>query len=279
MKQKLIDYLIRLKFSVVILGERSDSIFKSKRFKFITVFSTFVIYSFLVVVISISLLLYTPLNKLFITENIRLSSGEIETITKLNDRVNSLLREVESLKELNLRLRNAILLGDSTLLKKFSFPKKENQTGGNITRIFSSLFFQNETRNDSLKVESQLLSFKKPIKKAFISRGFLSEIGHFGVDFAAKVGTPVIAVANGYVVFSDFTVADGYMLIISHPDNFISVYKHCFVLFKNVRDFVSQGEIIATSGNSGKLTTGPHLHFELWQNGKAIDPSNYFWNF
>lgn len=278
MKQKLIDFFLRVRFSTVFLGERSDSFIKSKRFKFVTVISSLLIYTMLIVVLTLISILYTPLNRLFITENIRLSSGEVETMTKLNDRVNSLLREVESLKELNQNLRNAILLGDSTLLKNFSLPKKENQVEGNITKIFSK-YFLGENKNDSLNITHELLSIKKPIKKAFVSRGFIPEIGHFGVDFSAKVGTPISAVANGYVVFADFTIDDGFMIIISHPDQFISVYKHCLVLFKSVRDIVVQGEIIASTGNTGKLTTGPHLHFELWQNGKAIDPTTYFWNF
>lgn len=279
MKQRLIDFFARIRFSLVILGERSDSIIKSKRFKFITVVSTLLVYTALIFTLMFASILYTPLNKLFITEQIRLSSGEVETIKKLNDRVNSLVREVESLKELNLRLRNAILLGDSTLLKKFSSPKKDSKGEGNIAYIFRILFLNETLRSYILQEENQLGGLKKPVKKGFVARGFLPDIGHFGIDYATKVGTPIVAAANGFVIFADFTFDDGYMMIISHPDDYITVYKHCFVLLKSARDFVTQGEIIATSGNTGKLTTGPHLHFELWKNGKPIDPTNYFWNF
>ena len=63
-------------------------------------------------------------------------------------------------------------------------------------------------------------------------------------------------------------------MILSHSDGYLSIYKHCSVLLKNEREFVKQGELIAQSGNSGLATTGPHLHFEIWHNGKAIDPEN-----
>jgi murein DD-endopeptidase MepM/ murein hydrolase activator NlpD len=68
------------------------------------------------------------------------------------------------------------------------------------------------------------------------------------------------------------------MIIIAHPDGYMTVYKHCSVLLKKTRDIVSEGELIALSGNTGELSTGPHLHFEIWKNGKPLDPQNLLLN-
>lgn len=97
-----------------------------------------------------------------------------------------------------------------------------------------------------------------------------------GIDFVIKTGTPVYSAAGGYIVFADFTVNDGYMVIIAHSDGYITVYKHCSVLLKKARDIVSEGEMIALSGNTGELSTGPHLHFEIWKDGKPLGPSKFF---
>ena len=100
-----------------------------------------------------------------------------------------------------------------------------------------------------------------------------------GVDFVVKEGTPVYAASGGYIVFSDYTIDDGYMIIIIHRDGYISIYKHCSSLIKGVRDNVEQGELIALSGNSGKHTTGPHLHLEIWRDGKPVNPEKQFINY
>ena len=112
-----------------------------------------------------------------------------------------------------------------------------------------------------------------------MSRNFDPNKGHFGIDYVLKRGTPIHASSGGYVIFSDYTVKDGHMLIISNPNNYITIYKHCSILLKRVRETVSTGEIIALSGNSGLITTGPHLHFEIWKEGRPINPKKIFLNY
>ena len=99
-----------------------------------------------------------------------------------------------------------------------------------------------------------------------------------GIDIVAKDGTPVFASAGGFVVFSDYTNDYGHIIILSHSDGYLSFYKHCSLILKKEREFVKQGELIAKSGNSGLATTGPHLHFEIWHNGKAVDPESLLIN-
>ena len=99
-----------------------------------------------------------------------------------------------------------------------------------------------------------------------------------GLDFSVKSGAPVYASESGMVIFADFTAGDGYKIIIQHDGGYISVYKHCSVLMKKERDIVSRGELIALSGNSGENTSGAHLHFEIWKDGKPLNPKEILIN-
>lgn len=108
-----------------------------------------------------------------------------------------------------------------------------------------------------------------------ISQGYDKNIKHLAVDIVAPLNTPVKAVAEGTVIFSGWTSDTGYVIILEHKENTLSVYKHNGALLKEQGDTVKSGEAIASVGNTGELTTGPHLHFELWNNGTPVNPSDY----
>jgi murein DD-endopeptidase MepM/ murein hydrolase activator NlpD len=107
------------------------------------------------------------------------------------------------------------------------------------------------------------------------SSAFEPEHNHWALDITAEPGSPVKSVAQGTVVFADWTTNQGYVLVVEHQDRFISVYKHCGTLLKSQSDRVKAGEAIATVGNTGTLSTGPHLHFELWKDGAPVNPNLY----
>ena len=112
--------------------------------------------------------------------------------------------------------------------------------------------------------------------EGIVTAGFDPTVDHFGVDIVAKENEVVKSVAEGIVVFSTWTLDNGYVIGVQHTrGNLISVYKHNSELLKNVGSFVASGEIIAIIGNTGELTSGPHLHFELWYKGNAINPENF----
>lgn len=116
--------------------------------------------------------------------------------------------------------------------------------------------------------------FLPPTKGLIINR-FNPEQNHYGIDIVTEVDQPVLAVMKGTVTFANWTVETGYVIQIQHDDNYLSLYKHNAELLKNVGDYINSGEAIAIVGNSGELTTGPHLHFELWHNGAPLNPENY----
>ncbi len=111
--------------------------------------------------------------------------------------------------------------------------------------------------------------------KGNISQDFDANSKHFAIDIASKRGNPIKATADGTVIFSDWSADTGYVIILKHSKDFISVYKHNGNLLKQQGDFVKSGEVIASVGSTGELTTGPHLHFELWKGGYAVNPINF----
>ncbi len=114
-----------------------------------------------------------------------------------------------------------------------------------------------------------------PPVTGLVTRQFDASTGHYAIDIAADQGSAVRAIADGYVIMSDWTHDGGQIIAIQHADGFVSVYKHNSSLLKRVGDRVRDREAVALSGNSGEITTGPHLHFELWHNGLAQDPAYY----
>ncbi len=98
---------------------------------------------------------------------------------------------------------------------------------------------------------------------------------HYGIDIAVKEGDPVYASASGFVVFSDWTYDFGNFIILYHGDDYFTVYGHNKNNFVEVRDFVKRSDVIALSGSTG-IATGPHLHFEIWKNGVAVNPLELF---
>ena len=114
-----------------------------------------------------------------------------------------------------------------------------------------------------------------PIDGYDVTDVFNPKKDHYGIDIVARENEPVRSVADGVVIMSSWTLDGGYIIAIQHSGNLISVYKHNSELFKNVGNFVASGEVIATIGNTGELTPGPHLHLELWHNGNPVNPQEY----
>jgi murein DD-endopeptidase MepM/ murein hydrolase activator NlpD len=143
--------------------------------------------------------------------------------------------------------------------------------------------FRKEFEQSDLSLVSMARSGSRALQESFFFSpvsGFISDSydvrkGHFGVDIVTKTNEPVKCIADGTVIFSDWTQNSGYVLMIQHNGNLISVYKHNADLYKKLGTFVNAGEIISIVGNSGELTSGPHLHFELWYNGTAVNPEEF----
>ncbi|SFU27252.1 Peptidase family M23 [Pustulibacterium marinum] len=209
---------------------------------------------------------------------------------KLKRETTQLMIETDSLKnelarnERYLESIRKVLTGDLQPYQVTKDSVPEGQETGTIELDFEpnkadSLLREevaNEDRFNFSGAEENTMDFVlfSPVNGS-ISEEFNPQEKHYAVDIVAIANAPVKAVADGRVVFAEWTSETGYVMIIEHANGLISVYKHNASLNKSQGDFVKSGEVIATVGNTGELTTGPHLHFELWNNGYPIDPTLY----
>jgi murein DD-endopeptidase MepM/ murein hydrolase activator NlpD len=258
-------------FSIIIVPDDTSHEAKSKKFTVTWIFIFAVIYSILIAVLGYYFFNITGIGNAVLPGNYVQSNESTEKMEQLNDKVIFLAKELQLLKSANQRLKYAMALGDSTLidslkvnpdtLKKFYKTPKEGNIFGSLISLLQELLSQ----------QASTIFFILPVN-GYISREFDPDRGHYGIDIVVKDGTPVYASAGGFVVFSGYTNNYGNIIILNHSDGYLSLYKHCSVILKKEREFVKQGELIAQSGNSGLATTGPHLHFEIWHNGKPVDP-------
>ncbi|WP_439129555.1 M23 family metallopeptidase [Polaribacter sp.] len=274
LKQKLTD-----KYRLVVLNEDTFEERFSLKLSRLNVFVLGGIFSILLIAVTSVIIAFTP-----IKEYIPGYSS-----TKLKADAVKLTFEADSLKQKLAILENytkalkPVLTGEITSEQIDSLQVEARQ----ITIDESEL---DASKEDSLfreKVDkitqfALLDNAKSNVKIVFfaplkgtISQSFDANSKHFAVDIVAKTGTPIKAAADGTVIFSGWSAETGYVIILKHNKDFISVYKHNGNLLKQQGDFVKSGEVIASVGSTGELTTGPHLHFELWKGGYAINPTNF----
>lgn len=148
-----------------------------------------------------------------------------------------------------------------------TLPRQPNGTSDGLTSIGP------DVESIAASYLGSLRSPGAPPVEGIFSRSFDPAAGHYGIDLAADVSTPVHAMEEGVVVLADWTQKGGNTIAIQHPDGYLSIYKHNDRLLRGVGDWVRSRETVALSGNSGEITSGPHLHVELWQGGSPRDPA------
>ena len=146
-------------------------------------------------------------------------------------------------------------------------------------RVEDSILRKVVEREDKFNViesETQKLNLEmSPPVRGIIIESFDVSIKHYGIDIVLKEQTPVKAVADGIVLLSEWTIDSGHTVIVYHKDQLTSVYKHNYLSKVKTGDYVKQGQVVALSGNTGELTSGPHLHFELWDSNGPINPEDF----
>ena len=252
-----------------------------------------VLFAVIAIVLVLLLLTYTPLGQIFPLANKGLENKYNRELISLNQRMMSLMEQLVELRTYNVKLRRAlgenIVLSDSGVVKVGSRTAeieksklgREERTLINTLQVMGREQLMIPTRQVKLEKDAGLaISFPAILPtEGYLTRGFEPEFNHYGLDIAGKIGTLIVAAADGNIVFSGWTYNDGYVVIISHTSSFMSFYKHNQSLLKSAGSFVRRGEPIATLGNSGTTSFGPHLHFEIWKDGIPVDPSTYMINF
>jgi murein DD-endopeptidase MepM/ murein hydrolase activator NlpD len=271
--QKLTD-----KYRLVVLNENTFEERFSLKLSRLNVFVLGGLLAFLLILITTFIITFTPVKEYipgYSSTNLKIKAA------KLAFETDSLKRKLDLLNAYTKALQ-PILKGE---IKGDFLDTIKNESQKFI--IKDSLL--NASKEDSLfreKIESRdrfpiqnsnrsnvEIIFFAPLKGS-VSQRFDAKAKHLAVDIAAPKNTPVKATADGTVIFSGWTTETGYVIILKHGYNYVSVYKHNGNLLKKQGDFVKSGEVIASVGSTGELTTGPHLHFELWSNGYAVNPIN-----
>ena len=208
------------------------------------------------------------------------STDLLVTAAKVTLKADSLERELA----LNAQFFNAIesvLKGDSNeisqRLQQDTLIQNDLKVGQIVATIPQDSILRSYVDNQdkfNLTLNQLLIDSKSyylPVK-GIVTDGFDIERNHFAIDVSVDVGTPVKAILAGTVLFSEWSVETGHVILLDHGENLISVYKHNSKTLKSQNDTVQAGEVIAFSGEEGTLSSGPHLHFEIWKNGLPIDP-------
>lgn len=234
---------------------------------------------FLVIVISI--IAYTPARELIpgypdekTVRNIRLNAHRLDSLEmemQKRDAYFENIRRIVSGEE-----PEQINIPRETVIKKGSVTFQRSAEDSILRNMIESDKSYTLLGDGHKKIKTSLSNvlFFPPVKGMVTSSFRMSE-DHYGTDIVAAPNEVVKAVLAGTVIMASWTLETGYVIQLQHENDLISVYKHNAELLKGVGERVTAGEPIAIVGNSGELTTGPHLHFELWYNGNPLNPENY----
>jgi murein DD-endopeptidase MepM/ murein hydrolase activator NlpD len=213
----------------------------------------------------ISFIVFTPVKRLIpgygdITDN--------KKFIELTKKVDELEKEVSAYDTYTSGLKTMLTGGiyNSSVEKIDSLAESKN--------IRPELVNQDDMIESKRAKELNFLKLATPVAGK-ISAKFEPAIQHYGVDIIAARDTPVKSIMDGVVINADQSITTGYCVYIQHNKNLVSVYKHNSALLVKTGDIVKTGQAVAIIGNSGELSTGPHLHFEMWYDGKFVNPENY----
>lgn len=279
---------LRDKYRLVILNEDTFEEKLSFRLSRLNVFVVTGLLAIILVFLTTYLIAFTPLREYipgYRDTNIQkdlyelqIRADSIEAAVRSKDLFISNMKKVLSGEEIT-EYDKSVLKKDSAATAAYSGIVNKKSREDSLLRAdyesqnrFSLKVGDRNAANKEINLDQ--LRFFTPLKGVITSR-FNPSQQHFGIDIASARNEAVKAAYDGTVVFAEWTAGTGYVMAIQHTGNVVSMYKHNSVLLRKQGSFVRAGETIAIVGTSGEYTTGPHLHFELWINGKAVNPEQY----
>lgn len=265
-------------YRLVILNEETFEERFSFRLNRLNVFVVTTLTALFLVASTIVIIAFTPLREYIPGYS---STSLKRQVIQLNYQTDSLSRVIDVNEQYLASIRR-VLTGD---VKPMDFNKDSvielAKTDPNVlirTSPLDSILRDRVAKEDKynplIPQVNPEFSFFAPVKGT-ITEGYDSRNKHYAVDVVTLKDSPVKAIADGTVVFAEWSAQTGNVIILKHENNLISVYKHNATLTKSQGQFVRGGEVIATVGSTGELTTGPHLHFELWRDGFPVNPTNF----
>lgn len=238
-------------------------------------------YGSLVAVAAITLLLvmFTPLGALMYN---RADAQLRERVIDVSQKVRALQDSLEARDTQLSEMQQVITSGEDT---SFSVDQTTSLSQNEMDQENRELDTFSEVSNRGMLSQNEILFSKifknvpefpadYPIEGTF-TRGYNPEDGHYGIDIATKQGTSFKAIADGAIINQDWTIDYGFVLHVQHSNGIITVYKHASRLSKSIGDIVLKGDILGTAGDVGVMSSGPHLHLEIWKNGVPQNPNTY----
>lgn len=273
-------------YRLVIMNNETFEEIGSYRLSLLNVYIALSTLMVLVAILVVSLIVFTPLKRLVP------GYGDVSShpeLIHLNREIDSLSEALEAQQVYTESFRK-ILVGDVETIQEV--PEEEYQPGDStlqVDRIKEDEILRREVELEEIQEIAQLTKANNfssrdlPLEQMYftlplsgeVSAGFAPDKKHYGVDVLAPKNTAIKAVMDGWVIASDWTLETGNTIGIQHANNIVTFYKHNSVLLKEIGSFVKAGEAVAIIGNTGTLSDGPHLHFELWSKGVPVDPAQY----
>jgi len=267
------------KYRLVILNEDTFEERISFKLTRLNVFVMFSLSAIFLVIATILLIAFTPLREYIPGYS---STALKKQATELNYKTDSLQQVIavneryfSSIKKVLHGEVNDVEFNRDSLLKEAKFDMNVVVTTPTKADSILREKVDKEDKYNLFESATSTTNFVLfPPVNGTITEGYNVKEKHYAVDIAVIKDAPIKATADGTVVFAEWTTETGYVLIIEHSFGLISVYKHNESLTKTQGDLVKSGEVIATAGNTGEYSTGPHLHFELWSDGYPINPTS-----
>lgn len=264
---------------LVILNEETFEEIFSLKLTLMNVFLVATLGAFLIIFVTTYIIAFTPLKELIPGYSSSKLKKEATALALKSDSLTTMLHN----NEIYLASVRKALTGDVDYIKlsKDSIVPGGVETNGvDLNPSKAEL----ELRK-TVALEDKYNLFEKakpkvdlvlfPPVRGPITEKYNTKEKHFAVDIALAKNTPIKAVANGTVIFADWTPTNGNVIILRHNNEFLSVYKHCESLTISQGDVVRTSEVIAIAGSTGEQSTGIHLHFELWKDGYPVDPTQF----
>jgi murein DD-endopeptidase MepM/ murein hydrolase activator NlpD len=271
---------LRHKYRLVVMNDDTFEEKYSVKLSKLNLFTAIGLVSIGLIVFTTFVIAFTPLR-----EYIPGYSSDVKTrrtVLQLAEEVDSLIKNANAKDQLLLNIKTVVTGGKPPELLNSRSSSKPDPTKIKLTQSTEEAKFREEIEkldrydlntqfNKSRLSEISNYYFFTPLKGKVTTSFNIAE-HHFGIDVVAAKNEAVKATLDGTVIFAGWTSETGHVIQIQHINNLISIYKHNAVLLKKEGEAIKAGEAIAITGNSGELTTSPHLHFELWYDGKPIDP-------
>lgn len=279
-KARKIDRL-KHKYRFVVLNDDTFEEKLSFRLSRLNVYTAFGVGSLFLIALVTVLIAFTPLRE-FIPgyTDVTIRKTGIENTIKIDSLENVLRQKEQYLTNINRIIQGEPLIYNDTVVVDSSLNYKnivnEKIPEDSLLRVMIETEEKYNLFKSAGRTPSSISSliFFNPIK-GIVTEQFNAKKQHFGVDLVAPKNEVIKATLDGTVIFAEWTSETGYVIQLQHSNNLISIYKHNSVLHKKVGDKVKAGDVIAIVGNTGELSSGPHLHFELWYNGIPLNPQEY----